>query len=258
MSFISCFGFSQSDLLLTDFQTGMPLSYTIVDNDGQIPATQVAEYTDAWITILDPDNSLDTIAASTSYFSPSGTASRWLITPSLTLGTYGNFLEWEAKSQDASVPDDYLVLVSTTDALLTSFTDTVGYVIEENFEWTNRTVNLSSYGYDNQIIYVAFVNVTNDGFKLYIDDIHVWENDPVGINEITASEQVTIFPNPSNGEINISTDLTVESVSLITLNGQIVLTSSSKKLDLTTFPSGVYFLNIQTNKGIVVKKILKY
>jgi hypothetical protein len=88
---------AQTVILSTDFQQGMPAVYTIVDNDGKTPDALVAEYTSAWITTVDPENAADTVAASTSYFTEMDSASRWMITPPLSLGAFGNFLEWNAK-----------------------------------------------------------------------------------------------------------------------------------------------------------------
>lgn len=257
ISFASSLSFGQVDLLNTDFQTGMPVAYSVVDNDGNTPAPQVSEYTSAWITVQDPENTADTIAASTSYFSPIGTADRWMITPALTLGAFGNFIEWEAKSQDASYPDDYMVLVSTTDSQLTSFTDTIGSIDQENFEWTYRTVDLSAEGYNNQTIYVAFVNVTENGFKLFIDDIRVWKEDPVGIEEISNVIHVDLFPNPTSGFITIQTVESIKGIKVITMNGRTLLTTKSTQIDLSVYPTGVYFVNIETENGVVTKRVVK-
>jgi len=254
---ISSLGFGQTDLLLTDFQTGMPVSYTIVDNDGLTPAAQVSEYTSAWITVQDPENTLDTVAGSTSFFDPAGLANRWMITPALTLGTFGNFVEWEAKSHDASFPDDYLVLVSTTDTQLASFTDTIGHIIEEYAEWTVRSVNLSTEGYDNQTIYLAFVNITYDGFKLYVDDIHVWKNDDVAVDELNKAVTVSVYPNPTKGILTIQSESSFESAVLLNTNGQVLLKTTEKSINIEAYPNGVYFLKVNTNEGIKTIKVLK-
>ena len=64
----------QTILLDVDFQQGIPVNFTVIDNDGNVPAIAVSEYTSAWISTSDPDSLVDKIAASTSYFPPSGTA----------------------------------------------------------------------------------------------------------------------------------------------------------------------------------------
>jgi hypothetical protein len=255
--FLSFFVGSQTDILNTDFQSGIPVTYTVVDNDGLTPNSQVAEYTAAWISIQDPENSLNTAASSTSFFDPIGTADRWLISPALTLGNYGNYFEWRAKSQDASYPDDYLVLVSATDNQLASFTDTIGYVMEENFEWTARKVNLSTEGYDGQTIYIAFVNVTENGFKLYVDDIHCWKNDPVGINENTAKLSLKVYPNPFIDKLTIETNEEILGIGLFSLNGSELIHTTNKELNASNIPSGIYFVKIITPSGTSSIKVLK-
>lgn len=256
-SCITIFANSQTDIFTTDFQTGIPVNYSIVDNDGLTPDSQVANFTNAWIALQDPENSLDTVAGSTSFFSPVGTASRWLITPAINLGAYGNFIEWEAKSHDASYPDDYMVLVSTTDNQISSFTDTIYTVIGENFEWTTRQVSLSSNGYNNQTVYIAFVNNTEDGFVLYLDDIHAWKNDPVGISELTLSSDVNVYPNPTVDLVKVETSATLIQLELLSLNGDKLQISSTDQLSLLSEPDGVYFVKVITDKGIAVKRIIK-
>lgn len=256
----SCLAFaanSQTDIFTTDFQTGIPVNYSVVDNDGLIPDAQVANFSDAWISLQDPENSADTIVGSTSFFSPIGTASRWLITPAISLGAYGNFIEWQAKSHDASYPDDYMLLVSTTDNQISSFTDTIYTVIGENFEWTTRQISLSANGYNSETVYLAFVNNTEDGFILYLDDLHAWKEDPVSVNEISAAIQVNIYPNPTAEIVNVETAAQLIQIELLSLNGDVMLSSKNSSLNLSNYPVGVYFLRVVTGEGIVVKRIIK-
>ena len=236
--------FLQTQILNIDFQQGIPLNFTIVDNDGNTPDPSVSEFTSAWITTIDPIDSTDTIAASTSYFSPAGTANRWLITPQISLGAFGNYINWNARSHDPSFPDDYLVLVSTTDNQITSFNDTIGNINEENAIWVNREVNLSDYGFDNETIYIAFVNVTDDGFKLYIDDIEIRKEDPVSVSENNFNHSFNVFPNPASDYIYLNKK---QKVVILDLYGKIVLKENSKKIDIRNLKSGTYFVKTHQN-----------
>jgi hypothetical protein len=251
------FGISaQTVILSTDFQQGMPAIYTIVDNDGNTPDQTVAEFTSAWITLVDPENALDTVAASTSYFTALDSASRWMITPPLALGAFGNYIQWNAKSHDPSYPDDYLVLVSTTDNQLSSFTDTIGYIEEENFEWTNREVNLFTQGYFDQTIYVAFVNVTLDGFKLYIDDIEVRKDDPVGLQEPNVVSHV-VYPNPATDVIHVASSEKIEQLEVLDLNGMRVLSSADSYVNVQALPVGIYLVRFTINGVSTTQRLSK-
>jgi hypothetical protein len=253
LTFVS---FAQTDIFTTDFQSGIPVNYSIVNNDGLTPNSQVSNFSNAWIALQDPENNLDTIVGSTSFFEPEGTASRWLITPPFALGAYGNLIEWEAKSHDASFPDNYMILVSTTDNQISSFTDTVGYFYQESFEWITREINLSLNGYNNQTVYVAFVNTTQDGFVLYIDDIHAWKEDPVGLTELAVSN-VSVYPNPTNDFIKVETMEQIKQLRLMTLNGDVLINSTMNELSLSSYTNGIYLLHIETDKGVSVKRVVK-
>ena len=248
---------AQLTVFETDFQSGIPASMTIVDNDLNTPNTEVSEYNAAWICIPDPANIMDSVAASTSWFETPDTADRWIITPALALGAFGNVINWNAMSQDASFPDDYYVLASTTDANLSSFTDTLGYIQGENFEWTERTVDLSTEGYDNLTIYIAFVLRTYDGFKLYLDDISVIKEDNSGISEII-EYQVQVYPNPCQEYVNIQSQLPIEQICIYDMTGQKVIESTETKINIVHLDKGTYQLVVLSNHGAFSTSLIKF
>ena len=246
---------AQVEIYNEDFQNGLPIDYTLQNLDGNTPHSSVSEFSDAWISLVDPDNPSDTVMGSTSYFDPAGEANRWLITPAITLGAWGNRLYWEAKSHDASYPDDYLVLISTTDNQISSFTDTIGYVIEEYEDWISREVDLAAQGYDGMTVYFAFVNITDDGFKLYLDDIRVEEQNDLSTEEL-AQVDFTVYPNPTKDILNVKADKLIEST-VMTLNGQELLKSKESSINLSNLNTGIYLLMIETENGTFSKKIIK-
>lgn len=247
---------AQTPLLSTDFQNGIPSNYTLLNLDAQAPNPQVLEFANGWITTPDPENNADTVAAVSSYFENADTANRWLITPALTLGSFGNFIHWEAKSHDPSYPDDYLILVSTTTNDPTAFTDTIGSIEEENFEWTFREVNLSNAGYNDSTIYIAFVLRTYDGFKLYLDDIEVRKDDPVGIDE-NPTIAFDVYPNPSQDLINIQVSQDFQSLELKSTSGQLLRTSDQSLMYINDLEAGPYFLTVYSNGQSLTKRIVK-
>jgi hypothetical protein len=252
--FFQFIAIAQTEILLEDFQNGFPAGWTSYVNDANTPVDNA--FNDAWIVVADPENDTDSIIASTSYFSPAGTAHRWLISPQITLGAYGNFLDWNAKSHDPSYADDYLVLVSTTDNQLASFTDTIGKIQQENFEWTNRIVDLSLKGYDNQQIYIAFINTTNDGFKLYLDSIHVVKEDPVSV-QTQQLENFVIYPNPAGEKINIQANTPIQQVIFQNAMGQTIFETTQKEISMIHINPGVYFVTVITSTGKSTQKVIK-
>jgi hypothetical protein len=247
---------AQTEILNENFESGAPVAFTIVDNDGLTPNAATAQFTEAWTRMADPQNTTDTVMGSTSYFEPVGTASRWLITPALALGTYGNLIYWNARSHDPSYPDNYIVLLSTTDTQISSFTDTIGFIQEEYATWYQRVINLSANGFNNQQVYVAFVNNTNDGFALYIDDVQVVIDDPLNIDEL-AEIAVRVYPNPAADVLKIKSESAVELVEVIALNGAQILSTTESEINVSSLQNGSYFVKIVTDKGTVVRSFVK-
>tara|TARA_B100000508_G_C11465884_1_gene282585 strand:+ start:68614 stop:69387 length:774 start_codon:yes stop_codon:yes gene_type:complete len=250
----------QVTLLEENFDTqGLPTGWERVDNDGNTPASDVSEYTEAWIYKEDPINAGNGTFSSTSYFDPIDRADRWLITPSVTLGASGNFISWKGLSSDPSFPDSYKVLVSTTDTDLASFTDTLLLVTNESPDWTEHELSLEEYA--SQTIHFAFVNTSFDGFKLYLDSVYVREQDPLQINEEELS--VNVYPNPVQESLQIETKENVSNVSIISSVGTIVYDETyTKNKDLTInvseLPNGLYTIVIELASGKPIrKKIVK-
>lgn len=247
---------AQTELINIDFQSGIPTDFTLVDNDGNTPYSSLSEFTGAWINYDDPDSLTNNVAASTSYFTVADSADRWLITPALQLGAFGNFVSWKAKSHDPSFPDDYMVLLSTTGTNIADFIDTLGNIEEENFEWTKREVNLSTKGYNSQQVFIAIVIRSLEGFKLYVDDIIVRKDDPLTIIE---KEQLNfnLYPNPFQNVLTIQTEEEISLVRLFDLKGRVLIEKNTTTLNLEHLEKGYYFIQITSGTKIATRKVLK-
>lgn len=251
--------FAQTDILNEDFQSGFPAGWSVVNVDQLTPAAEVSEYSSAWIIKPDPENQDDSVISSTSFFNPAGQANRWLITPPITLGNYGNILSWEAKSHDPSYPDNYKVMISTSNQVA-DFNDTVRLIVLENPDWTAREIDLSDFGFNGQTVYIAFVNNTNDGYKLYLDDIRVRKNDPAGVQEI-ASIEAKLYPNPASGSFRIMSQADIEKVYIYSSDGKLMSESdyqNGASVDISTLESGIYFVKLKAAGQFKTVRLLKH
>jgi len=91
--------------------------------------------------------------------------------------------------------------------------------------------------------------------------VFVKESQTTRVNENPLDSQVDVFPNPVTDKINIElTDLTGEYVNIFNSLGQLVTThsfdQSTTSIPATDLSSGIYLLNIQTDKGLVNKRIV--
>jgi hypothetical protein len=248
------FIYSQVEILSENFQSGIPSNWTIVNND-QLNVVD-NQFSNAWTAIIDPENSLDTIVGSTSYFSPIGTADRWLITPTLTLGNYGNYISWKSKSHDASFPDNYAVKISNSGTDISNFTNTLIQITGESFEWVTRSIDLSGAGYSSQNVNIAFVNNTNNGFKLYLDSIIVTKEDPVQLFELNTTN-FSVFPNPSTNQITINSSFEINQIAILNNSGQRLIVTKNTHIDISELSTGIYYVEVIMNGEKQTKKIVK-
>ena len=70
---------------------------------------------------------------------------------------------------------------------------------------------------------------------------------------------MTIYPNPSKGIFTIKHD-NIESITLYNVVGAKIFEANidDREYVISDLESGIYFVNIKTNEGSVVKKIVKY
>lgn len=244
-------GNAQLTLLSEDFNSGIPASWAVVDADGLSPEASVSEFTAAWINY----QGTDTTAASTSFYDPSGQSEDYLILPKLSLLSFTK-LVWQARSVDASYPDSYYVLVSTTDSLPASFTDTLLAVHQESYLWKTHSIHLDTAGYATQDVYVAFRNFTTDGFILELDNILVLSDDNASI-PVTESVELSIFPNPVSEVLSVACDQPVEEIRVYTMNGEYILNSSDSQLSVNDLSNGTYILEVRTADQILHKRFIK-
>ena len=75
-------------------------------------------------------------------------------------------------------------------------------------------------------------------------------------NPVSAKEEIFVYPNPTNGIINISSDNNLE-FSVFDVNGIAVLIGYGDTIDLSSFANGVYFLKVKTQNSRVISIIKK-
>jgi hypothetical protein len=94
--------------------------------------------------------------------------------------------------------------------------------------------------------------ITNDVELEYVSDLSILATEEVG------RVPLEVVPNPTSGEVWIKTDLAVLDVQLFTPSGKPApFIRQNGGLDLSALPAGMYFLEIETDRGKVVKKIIR-
>lgn len=99
----------------------------------------------------------------------------------------------------------------------------------------------------------------NFGGCSYFDEITI--TFVLGTEETQAVPMVHVFPNPGNGMIRISSEEQITSLQIVDLAGRQVFNANDKSgitetsINLSTYPNGVYFIQVETSQG---KQTIKY
>ena len=134
-------------------------------------------------------------------------------------------------------------------------------------EWDRFQVSLGTFAGEKNV-QVKFEFIGDNGNWLYLDNFIVSNTNEVSLTE-TIFEELSIYPNPSKGDVTIEFELYKEASLNIALSNVFGATLATKelKLDATRnsiqlknmYPSlkaGVYFIKLEQNGSSVTKKIV--
>lgn len=172
--FLLFHGLKAQVIFSEDFENGMPSSFRLIDGDGRTPNPLVGYVTDAWVAYPDFADTGNTVAVSTSYYTPVGRADDWMITPLIHLDSFC-VLQWKAEAFSANYPDGYQVRIAIAGRDTADFlANTPLFSIwNEHTVRTARRIDLAASGYASRDVYIAFRNNSNDMWTLIVDDIQV-------------------------------------------------------------------------------------
>jgi hypothetical protein len=154
-------------------------------------------------------------------------------------------LTWDAPEN--GTPDSYYIYIDSK-CVRTDFK-------ELTFIDKNSALNV----YDGKTHYVEIVAIYPDNKRSVsligrIDDV-------LNIEEKTIDNQCNVYPNPVNDRLYIETLTLTQTVEIFDIYGRrqksIVNSQRSTVIDLSELKSGIYFVKINTEKGNIVKRIIK-
>jgi ELWxxDGT repeat protein len=88
----------------------------------------------------------------------------------------------------------------------------------------------------------------------------LWSFDPSvsGISEVESGNNLIIYPNPTSGMINITTDASREATyEIFDVLGNVILKQQNiNQADLSSFAKGIYFIRVSDNNSSTTKRII--
>lgn len=186
----------------------------------------------------------------------------WLISPQITLGAADNAVSFFARATDDDYGnEEFNILVSNGSTSPADFVQIGTQFISTGTDWVEYTYDLDAY--NGEDVYIAIQCISDDQFGFSVDDFKVVGEATASVDDFTAA-QFKIHPNPTTDFININngSELEINEVKLVDIQGRILQTINNDNLnevqiDVSSLSNGMYFLDMQTDSGKVVKKFLK-
>lgn len=142
----------------------------------------------------------------------------------------------------------------------------VNYRVQGDTTWNTATATAKPYtltgltgntDYEIQVIAHCTNGQTSDPSNTIV--IHTTN---VGVNDYDLDNSVSVYPNPTNGNVTISClPLAISNVSVYDVYGKLLnvveVNDSQVTIDFGGYASGVYFAKVTTENGVVTKRIVK-
>lgn len=142
------------------FETEIPSSWTVIDNDGQ---------GNTWEFSDNPNGGAQLGSGVASITYESNAHDDYLITPQISVTTgVSDRISFYVRSRSATFIETYEVLLSTGTNAVVDFTEVLQVDTDAPVTWTQIVLDLSSYA--GQSVYVAVRATGTNEFNLYVDN----------------------------------------------------------------------------------------
>jgi hypothetical protein len=111
--------------------------------------------------------------------------------------------------------------------------------------------------------FTVVFNLINNGtatINAWLDDLCFGSLPTTSINENTTANNITIYPNPVKDQLNITVENEkINNIKIMDVTGKVLQTFEENltTINVANLSKGVYFLQIQTDKGIAIKRFIK-
>lgn len=144
---------------------------------------------------------------------------------------------WQVEYKISGTEDPYRKLVcSTPEIILTDLVADTLYEIHIKNIWDNDT-------------------------NIYSLDSTFRTLQTIGIDDPDISRMVNLYPNPVHKFLIVKSDIVFDNIEIFDFLGKLMSsnqeTGNEIKLDISSYPSGIYFIRLNTDQGFIVKKIIK-
>ena len=200
----------------------------------------------------------------------------YLPTLNVSGGTYPT-LKFDLAYQQYFMSNDKLEILYSTDCganwnsvynksgniLATNTNSTSGwYFAPSASDWRTEEVDLPINTVLTPSVLIKFVVTSDNGNNLYLDNFNVFNKTLANIKQIELENAFTFYPNPTSNILHIISTINFNSIRIYNNLQQLVYykdenLEAKTAVDISHFSAGIYFIEIKSLSGSVIKKIIK-
>ncbi len=176
---------------------------------------------------------------------------------------YGELLSFDSASDnytdlhdfddtDGAFPDDQQTVMRASDGKMYGLIEGGGSYLPSYHEGGGVL-----YSYDP--VKNSFIHLFNFDSTCFQPWANLIQVTATGINQLSANNnQLSIYPNPTNGQINIISSKNIDTLKVTNLLGQIIYISQPKQIQFTfnINETGLYFVTVTSDNETETKKVL--
>jgi hypothetical protein len=184
-------------------------------------------------------------------------------------GTISNIAPSLGTQFDFHVPtSDTLFLNIKHTSNISASSNTIYFSYDAGKTWQNQTIVPTKFDTNDKLQAMHFFNGK--------EFISIWEFgriflnkdlngspiiNPLNILELSRPNEINIYPNPTSRFVHLKNTTNVQSIELYDLSGKRLHTITNNEIfqgiDLLDFPRGIYIMQIKTDLGMQVARVIK-
>ena len=138
--------------------------------------------------------------------------------------------------------------------------------VDVNGAWKEYEFDFSAAAGNGNTKVVLFFNggeTTGTASDIYYIDDLLFTSATLSTTDVALDNVIKVFPNPANDKISVNSKVNINAYELVDITGKTIIQKQSKTfgtsftIDISVLNSGLYFLNVNSNKSNKVIKILK-